>query len=512
MQTDNPNVNAPLKNLCGLLLPLLFTTTTLPAATSGLWGTNGELWSAGSRLPDFSHAGYHCGETPLPDVAPGVSVKNFGAKGDGVTDDTQAFLDALAKVQSGAIEIPAGRYVITKILEVNRRGVVLRGAGADRTFLYFPKPLQEIKPDWSATTTGLRTSEYSWAGGFVWFEGDLGEHVLTDVTAAAKRGENALRLTSTRNLRTGQRIEIFESDNAENSLAAALYSGDPGNTKNLRGSTVARLVCRIIKIDGDRIFFDRPLRFAIGLQWHPQIRSFEPTVTESGVEDLCFEFPDTPYAGHFKEAGYNAIAFSGVADCWARNLVISNADSGLFPGGSFCTIQDITFESIRKPDAALHCTGHHGIDFEGDDNLFTGFDYRTRFVHDISVDHCAAGNVIADGRGIDLCFDHHCRAPYENLFTDIDAGAGTRLWTCGGGAALGKHCAARGTFWNIRAARPLAYPPAAFGPASMNFVALQTDLPSQTDPDGRWWEAIPPAEIVPQDLHAAQLARRLGAR
>jgi hypothetical protein len=116
---------------------------------------------------------------------------------------------------------------------------------------------------------------------------------------------------------------------------------------------------------------------------------------------------------------------------------------------------------------------------------------------------------MAAGRGIDLCFDHHERAPMENLFTDIDAGAGTRLWSCGGGAALGKHCGARGTFWNIRAGRPQKYPPAGFGPASMNFVALQTDLPSETNPSGRWFEAISPGEIFPQDIHAAQLARRL---
>ena len=484
----------------------------LCGATSGLWGTNGERWSATSRLPDFSYAGYHCGEAPLPDIAPGVSVKNFGAKGDGVTDDTRAFLAALASVRSGAVEVPPGRYVITNILEIKRSGVVLRGAGADQSVLFFPRPLQEIKPDWSETTDGLKTSNYSWAGGFVWFQGSFGGRVLADITAPAQRGDKMLTVNAPAKLHPGQRVEIFQRDNADNSLAANLYSGDPGNTKNLLGSTYAALVCRITRIDGNQIHFDRPLRFAVQLQWHPQIRSFDPTVTESGVENLCFEFPNTPYAGHFTEAGYNAVAFSGVADCWARNLRITNADSGVFPNGCFCTIKNIVFESARPPDAGLHCTGHHGMNFAGQDNLFTAFDFRTRFVHDISVDHCASGNVAASGQGVDLCLDHHERAPYENLFTDIDAGAGTRLWHCGGGAALGKHCAARGTFWNIRARTPQKYPPAAFGPASMNFVALQTDSSSGKKSSGRWFEAIPPDKISPRDIHAAQLARRLGAK
>jgi hypothetical protein len=344
-QPDNHPVNTTARFSCASLLLALGFALSARAATSELWGANGELWSANSRLPDFSYAGYHCGETPPPDVATGVSVKKFGAKGDGVTDDTQAFLKALATVKSGAIEIPPGRYVVTNILEIKRSGIVLRGAGADKTTLFFPKPLQEIKPDWSATTTGRKTSNYSWAGGFVWFKGSFSERVLASIAAEAHRGENALQLSTVKNLRVGQRVEIFEKDNAGNSLAAYLYSGDPGATTNLRGSTVASLVCRVTKIDGDQISFDRPLRFAVRLQWHPQIRSFEPTVSESGVENLCFEFPNTPYAGHFTEVGYNAVAFSGVADCWARNLVITNADSGIFPEGRFCTIQNVIWES-----------------------------------------------------------------------------------------------------------------------------------------------------------------------
>ena len=97
-------------------------------------------------------------------------------------------------------------------------------------------------------------------------------------------------------------------------------------------------------------------------------------------------------------------------------------------------------------------------------------------------------------------------------YTDLDAGAGTRLWKCGGGAALGKHCGARGTFWNIRSATPLDYPPAGFGPASMNLVGLETKQPSEVSHDGKWFEVVKPDELQPRDLHEAQLRRRLGSR
>ena len=493
-----------------LLIPFLGLAATAQATISGLWGTNGELWSARSRLPDFSYAGYHCGEQPVPELPAGVSVKQFGARGDGVTDDTRAFQAAIAAVTHGAIEIPPGRYVITDILTIAHRGVVLRGAGTDQTTLYFPKPLQEIKPHWSATTGGLRTSEYSWDGGLVWFQGDYGSKELAKVTAAASRGDTALQVADASGLNVGQRVEFFESDNPNNSLATELYSGDPGAIQNLLGSTAVSFVVHITRIEGNEVYFDRPLRFAVKLPWHPCLRQFEPAVSESGVENLRFEFPNSPYRGHFTEPGFNAVAFTGVADCWARHLLITNADSGIFVRSCFCTVQDVVLASTREPDKALHCTGHHGLNFYGADNLLTGFDCRTRFVHDVSVDRGAIGNVVVHGRGVDLCLDHHCRTPAENLFTDLDAGAGTRLWQCGGGDALGKHCGARGTFWNIRAARLQKYPPAAFGPSSMNLVALPTAAPSEMNPVGRWFEAIPPAEISPPDLYTAQLARRLG--
>jgi hypothetical protein len=133
-----------------------------------------------------------------------------------------------------------------------------------------------------------------------------------------------------------------------------------------------------------------------------------------------------------------------------------------------------------------------------------------RFIHDLTVSD-SAGNVFSNGRGVDLCFDHHKRSPHENLFSNLDVGAGTRLWRSGGGAALGKHCGARGTFWNIRSARGLSYPPDAFGPWAMNLVGVTTEQAGETEIEGRWFEVFADGVVVPEDLHAAQRQRRRGA-
>ena len=488
-------------------MPNAITPKTSSSVRSALWGANGELWKPEGRLPDFSWAGYHgCADEP-PVLPQGISVRDFGAVGDGVHDDSAAFLKALAEA-TGIIEIPAGRYVITQILEITRPGVVLRGAGPEKTVLVCPVPLSDIRPDWGETTDGRRTSNYSWSGGMVWIRGEKpAPNRLASITAPASRGSRFLELSSTEKLRPGGRVLVHQQDTSDNSLARHLYSDDPGETGELKGSSYAHLVCRIVSISGNRVEIDRPLRFDIRPEWTPELLTFEPTVTECGVEHLAFEFPDQVYAGHFNELGHNAVAIQNAADCWVRDIRIHNADGGIFLKSSFCSVLDVIYTCTRATDET-GCTGHHGAYIAGDDNLFSRFDYQTRFIHDISVS-LGAGNVFSEGKGIDLCFDHHKRAPYENLFTHIDTGRGTRPWHCGGGWALGKNCAARGTFWNLRSEQPLPYPPDDFGPPTMNLVGIQSTHPEVTDASGKWLECAEGAIIAPANLHLAQLQRRL---
>ena len=64
-----------------------------------------------------------------------VNVLDFGAKGDGVTDDYQAFNAAISAVtDGGGVFVPEGKYLIKSMLSFNKP-VVLRGEGADKTHL-----------------------------------------------------------------------------------------------------------------------------------------------------------------------------------------------------------------------------------------------------------------------------------------------------------------------------------------------------------------------------------------
>ena len=63
MHTDRMNTFRHFVGWIGICL-----TLAAHAETSDLWGANGEHWTPQSRLPDFSFAGYHCGEAPIPNV------------------------------------------------------------------------------------------------------------------------------------------------------------------------------------------------------------------------------------------------------------------------------------------------------------------------------------------------------------------------------------------------------------------------------------------------------------
>lgn len=495
-----------------IAIVLLMTVATVCHAdpTSELWGADGSTWSAKGRLPDFSFAGYRRGEVTLPSEPVTHTVLDFGAIPNDDLDDSDAFLKAIEAVNHGVLLVPEGRYIISKMLVISKPGVVIRGEGPDKTTLYFPIPLNDIKPNWGATTGGQRTSNYSWSGGFLSITGSFQRKLLSSIDAVATRGDYQIQVADASALSVGQEIEIRLEDIADNSLANHLYSGDPRTPLGkLNGRVRASLVTRITAINGETLTFDRPLRFDIEARWTPGVYRFEPTVTDSGIESLRFEFPNTPYEGHFTELGFNAFALGQVAHCWVRNVHIHNADSGGFVSGNFNTVDSVTYTSERRMDKNRQSAGHHGLTNGGDDNVFSNFDFQSLFIHDITVSR-SSGNVQKNGRGIDLALDHHRHAPYENLFTNIHTGAGTRVWRSGGGSDLGAHCAARGTFWNITADNPIEAPDSKFGPWSMNLVGVQMNQDDVTRPDERWYEHSQGEAVLPVDLHAAQLQRRMG--
>ena len=441
-----------------------------------------------------------------------VMTRTFRSK----TDDTKAFQRAMKEGAGKTVGVPPGDYVIRDFVHIEHAGTVLRGAGPGATRLVFPIPLEKVKPKASATTSGRPTSGYSWGGGFFVIQDRGRGEVIGKVSASAKRGGRILTVDNAGKFKAGQFIEIEQRDPGDFSFCRHIYAGSAGDTRKLKADRMRdKFAARVVAVDVPtrRIAIDRLLRLDVRPEWNPVVRTAGRQVEEAGIEGLTFHFPPTPYKGHFTELGFNAIAINGAANCWVRDVRVENSDSGIYIGGRNHTVERFVLASERPTKARHHkalVTGHHGISFYGQDCLVRDFVFDTVFIHDVTVSNSSAGNVMMEGKARDLSLDHHKVGPRANLFTDIDAGGGQRLYVCGGGASLGRHAGGWETFWNIRARRPIAPPRPDWSPPMINIVAVQpSGNKSQTDPRGRWIETIAPERMQPRNLYRAQLARRL---
>ncbi len=498
-------------------------------ANSSLWGVAGEKWNPAGRLPDFSYAGYHAGEAIIPNAKATWNFKrDFHAKGDGRTDDSAALLNAMQSITSGVLFIPEGTYVIAQRLDISKGNLVLRGAGQRKTILLFPNSLSDL---FGNKAKGTEQSQWSFRPGVVNVTGKdpiNAETRLATVTVPAKRGDKTLQISNKISVAKAEWIRLVESDPQKGSTSAGslihyLYGNLMPPGPDLIGTQhVVRFLSRVNSASGNKIELERPLPYDVRPEWTPEIHRFVPSVQEFGVEHLSIHFPWTAYPGHFKEKGYNGLFFQDVSQCWVNDVEIQNADFGIdLNSTNFCTVSNVTLTmsaSRAVGEEAREANGHHGIDVShGTENLVTGFDVQTKFVHDISVEWYALHTVFANGRGVDLNMDHHREANYSSLFSNLDCGAGTRPFNSGGSGDRGAHSGAYSTFWNLRASRPLQLPPPDFGPL-LNFIGLELpettmqDSATMKDPASPYeWliERLLPGSVCPVELQQAMRARRL---
>lgn len=91
-----------------------------------------KLTQAGSTLPVKSD-GTDVARTLGERFADVINVKDFGAVGDGETDDTVAIQEAVTK--GGTVFFPAGRYIVSAPIVRENSGLVIQGSGIDVTVI-----------------------------------------------------------------------------------------------------------------------------------------------------------------------------------------------------------------------------------------------------------------------------------------------------------------------------------------------------------------------------------------
>lgn len=519
------------------LLPLLVVGSAHAQTHSQLWGQNGESWNPTGRLGDYSYAGYRTGNVPIPDrIGNRINVLTVGAVPSDGVDDTHAFRQAIALATAGqAVYAPAGTYHINDVLEIRKSGISLQGDGAGLTILYFDKSLTQLRgPNGTSGIVypveeqfpcvqtepppTLDSLTWSFAGGEIWIQGDDPIDATTKLTTViqdAQRGGKTLVLASGVGISTGMWIRLTETDPprtgpTQGSLVRHLHGDLVDGGCEQRGRMLVDFHSRVSGVTGNVITLERHLPVDVRTVWRPEIHRYNPTVQDVGVEHLTLKFKTRPYSGHFNEEGYNGIFLAHVANCWVRDVEIIDADSGIFAAWThFTTFDGITIRAT--PGRVTTAAGHHAYDFYflTSDNLLTNFNIATRYIHDLTTEQYASGNVFSNGTGENINLDHHMSAPHHNLYTNLNLGIGGRPFESAGGGDRGPQTARYSTLWNVSANNNLSLPSCLFGP-QMTFVGVRSTTSSACPAVGWWVENIVPSSLSPQNIHEAQRARRTG--
>lgn len=271
----------------------LYPSDWTPATTAG----------DGHFLHDFSYAGYHAGEDPLPSPpGPSFDVTTFGADPTGATDATaaiQAAITAAAAAAPAVVDFPAGTFRVDGLLTVRTSGVVLRGAGPAATFLYF------------TLGTGVSyTGHLSFTGSVV----DGADHPL-GVDGAAR--SHTITLTDVSDLAVGDQVAVGWTISDE----FVAEHGMTGTWVEFNGQWrgfFRRTLTAIDPATGE-VELDVPLRYDALLRDGASLRPQSGYLTECGLQDMAISNVNT-WENAWTESQTHVVLLSGVRDCWVSNV------------------------------------------------------------------------------------------------------------------------------------------------------------------------------------------------
>jgi len=216
------------------------------------------------------------------------SLADYDAAGDGQSDDTQAFKDAINDFSSygGILVIPAGDYLITEKLQTSKP-IIFRGKGKNQTKLYF---------DLGGKGDNCITIASYTRGTFY------------DVQSGYSKGSTELVVEYPARFKRADFLEILQDNDPE-----LMYTESNWN-QSWAQDAVGQIV-RLSHIDGNKLVLESPLHFDYQPAMHPRVRTVG-MIVNAGIENLYIERLD---AGDGHTIALGQVADSRVQDIESNN-------------------------------------------------------------------------------------------------------------------------------------------------------------------------------------------------
>jgi len=364
-----------------------------------------------NRLVDWSNAGL-LNEIPNPDLI--IDITDFGAAGNGITDDTEAIQEAIVYLdgQDGILYFPPGTYLLSQTINFHT-GLCIKGAGADLTHLKF---LLSSDSYHCLNISAIQSDEF------------------IQVLDGYDKDSPNLVLMNGSGIQIGDFVEIQEENGNWDT-----------NPANWAENAVGQII-EVVGVNGNEIQLKDALRIDYEQSLNPVLRKIEP-IRDIKIEDLSIERIDEPscsggkniylaYAVNAQISGVESIKSQGshiYATHSSHVFVFGNYihDAHLYDGTdtrgygvtlnmhtSNCLIENNIFKNLRH--AMMVKTGANG-------NVFT-YNYSREphrsepiatYSGDISVHgHYAYANLFEENIVQNLIIDHYWGpgGPYNTFF------------------------------------------------------------------------------------------------
>ncbi|KAF2330661.1 DUF4955 domain-containing protein [Flavobacterium daemonense] len=460
------------------------------------------------ELPDFSYAGFHYGEQPIPVVTKNIiDVTQYGIKANSKRDQTKEVQELIDKVGAdggGVLYFPKGGYYFNmnprekQSLKINYSNIVLRGEnnGSKGTVFFDGYPLTQddmspwLSPALIQTGTKLQSTASFWGIDFpkngaqksevistsagVVSEEIQQAQVLTQIIKSAKKGDKTLWLKNTAQLTANDYIllGLYNSDD-DGTLIKSIISPvkqfydfeASAKSAGPSGAPSYQWLVQIESVNKNSITLKQPLRRDFDLKYEPVVAKAE-MLREIGIENIhiksgwagyyCHHGCEggDKYQSHEMDYGWNAINFCRVANGWIKNVTLENFTSPIYLLDS----RNVTIDSVDF----MGFDGHSGVKIYSHacDNLIQNLNFKNSFTHVLSGEGNAYGNVFRNVayKAVSAkpgMFDFHgfsdrrFSPPSENLFENIK---GLNKISGGGAANNLPHTANFNTWWNVELA------------------------------------------------------------
>lgn len=353
----------------------------------------GEFMLDDSRRTNWSNAGVYGG---IPNISsPVVNVKDFGAVGDGTTDDSAAVANAINSIKSklpAVVYFPEGTYLLKSKIDLqNLDGIVIRGDGYKKTKLIF-----DLNGSNSSCIEVLTYRRGNWVSALSGYEKGSTQILVADVSQ----------------FKVGDIAEIQQANDS-----AIMYTNPQWN-QSWAENSVGQFF-RVVGIDGNKLIIYPPLNISFRADLNPQVRR-NNLISNVGFEDFYIERVDS--------GDGNTFYFKNAANCWIRRVESYNTVKAHVSATSCLNleIRECYFHHSHRYDGGGHGygveLGFHVTNCLVENNIFK------HLRHSMMVHLGANGNVFGYNYSIEPYQDQdpgvwtpcdisvHGHYPFMNLF------------------------------------------------------------------------------------------------